>query len=72
MTMLVSISPAFAEAELEYRQQRIRDDYSARPSGRVRRHRFAAALSWGRRPNPATPVNAQRPVVARHHLFSRG
>lgn len=73
--MLVSVNPAFAEAELEYRRQRIESGFDKRQSRPVRRNRLAALLRWGRRPNPAslttgTGVRAVRPSP--HHAVSRG
>ena len=74
--MLVSVNPAFAEAELEYRRQRVQAGFSRRQSRPVRRSWLAALLRWGRRPNPAPPTAA--PLGGRavrpspHHAVSRG
>jgi hypothetical protein len=70
--MLVSVSPAFAEAEVAYRQQRIAAGFDKRQARPVRRNRLARLFRWGRRPNPA-PTTASRPLrPSPHHLVSRG
>ena len=64
--MMVTVSPAFAQAELEYRQQRIKADFAARTSRPVRRVRLAGLLKPCRRPN----LMPRRPMPAPHHLAS--
>jgi hypothetical protein len=72
--MMLTGTPAFAQAELEYRQQRIKTDFAARtarPGGVVRRKagrrtRLAGLLTPWRRPNLAP----RRPMPAPHHLTS--
>ncbi|HVS68782.1 MAG TPA: hypothetical protein VHE56_09535, partial [Mycobacteriales bacterium] len=59
---------AFAQAELDYRQQRVRAEYPARASRQAWRIRLAALFQPRRRPNPAP----RRPMPAPHHLTSQG
>ncbi|HVV77559.1 MAG TPA: hypothetical protein VHC43_16170 [Mycobacteriales bacterium] len=69
--MSLPVPPAFANAELEYRQQRIRSEYAAhasRPRRTQLRTRLAALFKPRRRPDPVT----RRPMPAPHHLTSRG
>jgi hypothetical protein len=69
--MSFSVPPAFAQAELDYRQQRIRADFAARPSAvaprsgvrNARRIRLTALFLPRRRPNLA----ARPPLPAPHH-----
>jgi hypothetical protein len=74
MEMIGPIQPAFAEAEVAYRLQRIKDSYPRAPrrERQVRRGRLAGLLNWGRRPNPApSPSFANlppSPAGAPHHL----
>ncbi|HVT63940.1 MAG TPA: hypothetical protein VHD81_02175 [Mycobacteriales bacterium] len=68
---MLSVPPAFAQAEIDYRQQRVKAEFSARayrPSGSGhektgRRSRLAALFTPRRRPNLA----ARRPLPAPHH-----
>lgn len=64
--MSFQISPTFAQAEVEYRQQRIKAGFPARRSGAVRRIRLAALFKPRRRPNPAP----RQPLPSPHHLAS--
>jgi hypothetical protein len=61
--MSLSVPPAFAQAELEYRQQRIKADFAARPTGKTRRIRLTALFQSRRRPNLAL----RRPQPAPYH-----
>jgi len=64
--MMVTVSPAFAQAELEYRQQRIKADFAARTSQPVRRVRPIVLFKQWRRPN----LTPRRPMPAPHRLTS--
>ena len=64
--MSFQISPAFAQAELEYRQQRIKSDFRQGTGRPVRRIRLASLFKPHRRPNPAP----RHPMAAPHHLTS--
>jgi hypothetical protein len=72
--MMVTVAPAFAQAELEYRQRRIKAGFPARRSGSVRRARLAALFKPRHRTTPEPRNAAPRlPVPARpapHHLTS--
>jgi hypothetical protein len=50
--MLASVSPAFAEAEVAYRRQRIEADFGKRHARPVRRQRVIGILGGGRHRNP--------------------
>jgi hypothetical protein len=76
MEMIGGIHPAFAQAETDYRLQRIKDSYPRR-TRRERQVRggLAGLLNWGRRPNPAPspyPNTRPSPAGAPHHLLGRG
>ncbi|HVT21323.1 MAG TPA: hypothetical protein VHE57_08050 [Mycobacteriales bacterium] len=64
--MLFTVPTAFADAEREYRRQRIQADFPARLSRPQRRFRLAALFQPRHRPNPAP----RRPMPAPHHLTS--
>lgn len=80
--MSLSIPPAFAQAEIEYRQQRIKAEFPARGPAAARRgaarasrpNRLAALFRpWRRRPERtlgAAPSGARQPMPAPHHLAS--
>jgi hypothetical protein len=72
--MIGSVPPAFVQAEVDYRIQRIKDTYHPRTRSSVRRRRLAPFLSWRRRPvpNPAALSAPTLPLGAPYHLVGRG
>ncbi|HVU61323.1 MAG TPA: hypothetical protein VG899_08485 [Mycobacteriales bacterium] len=71
--MIGSVPPAFMQAELDYRIQRIKDSYQPRVRSGVRRPRRRPLLSWRRRPvpNPAALSAPTLPLGAPYKLVGR-
>ncbi|HVW80094.1 MAG TPA: hypothetical protein VHB69_04035 [Mycobacteriales bacterium] len=72
--------PAFMQAEVDFRIQHIKDAFPSEDRrervtrrSEPRRSRLAALLSWGRRPNPATPSSptGATGVVRAGHVLGR-
>lgn len=60
--MMVPVSPAFAQAEIEYRRERIRESFVAAQARSVRRPRLA---DWLSRVRPSKVVQSDRAATRR-------
>jgi hypothetical protein len=71
--MIGSVPPAFMQAEVDYRIERIKNGYQPKTRSSVRRGRFASFLSRSRRPvaNPAAVAAQTLPLGAPYHLAGR-
>jgi hypothetical protein len=70
--MLISVTPAFAQAELEYRRQRVQDAFATRRGRRPLRGRLVGLFRPRRRAGSEVGMAAPRPPrAAPHHLASR-